>query len=109
MPYQGTSVSLLEMLALLEGHERTEAAACLELERAIEDRKIVLLLPNGLNDEGEILYCKMLPAGVSVVLSVLRDFPNRMQIPLIRSMNTPVEMIKAVRALRMEFEAACGL
>jgi hypothetical protein len=109
MPYQGTSVSLEEMLAILESHDRTEAAACVELERAIEDRKIVLLLPDGRNDEGETLYCRLSPLGVSAVLSMLRDFPNRMQIPLIRSLNTPVEMIKAVRAVRKTFETACGL
>jgi hypothetical protein len=109
MPYQGESVSLEEMLEILVNNDRTEAAAALELERAIEDNRISLLLPDGTNDEGETLYCQMSPLGRSHVVAVLRSFPNRMRIPLIMGMNTPVEMIKAARALRIDFEVVCGL
>jgi hypothetical protein len=47
-------------------------------------------------------------AGRSVVVAVLRDFPNRMRIPLIRHANAAA-MFTAARAPRFQFEAACDL
>jgi hypothetical protein len=108
MPYEGKLVSVLEMLDILDGNGLTEAAAALQLERAIEEEAIELRLPDGTDDEGETLYCKMSPLGRSEVIAVLRSFPNRMRTPLIRGLNAPLEMIKAVRAKRSEFEAAFG-
>jgi hypothetical protein len=108
MPYQGKLIGLLEMLDVLTSHERTEAEAVLELEHAIEDKAIDLRLPDGTNDEGETTYCEMSRAGRSEVVAVLRDFPNRMRIPLIRHGNAAA-MFNAVRAPRFQFEAACRL
>jgi hypothetical protein len=109
MPYQGKAISLAEMLDVLVNNGRTEAAAAVELERAFEDNAIRLLLPDGADDKGETLYCEMSPLGRASVIAVLRDFPNRMRIPLIRHVNTPIEMVAAARAIRIQFEAACGL
>lgn len=109
MPYQGKSVSLTEMLDILISHGQSEAAAALELERALEDKVIILFLPDGTNDDGEPLYCKISGAGRSAIIALLRDFPNRMRIPSIRSWNAPIAMFAAARALRIEFEAAFGL
>jgi hypothetical protein len=108
MPYQGKLISLVEMLDVLTSHDRTEADAVLELEHAIEEKAIVLRLPDGMNDEGETLYCEMSHAGRSAVVAVLRDIPNRTRIPLIRHGNA-AEMFAAARAPRFLFEAACRL
>jgi hypothetical protein len=109
MPYQGKLIGLLEMLDVLTSQKRTEAEAVLELERAIEDKAIDLRLPDGTNAGGETLYCEMSRAGRSEVVAMLRDFPNWMRIPTMRNWNTPIAMFKAARAIRMQFEVACGL
>jgi hypothetical protein len=109
MPYEGNSVSLVEMLEILDSNGLTEAAAVLQLERAIEDGAIKLLLPDGTNDEGETLYCEMSPVGRSAITALLREIPNRMQIPSIRSWNAPLAMFGAARAMRFQFEAAFGM
>ena len=109
MPYEGKSVSLAEMLEILVSSGRTEAAAALELERAIEDNQIRLLLPDGNDDQGETLFCQMSPMGRSHVIAALRAFPDRMRTPLIRHAHISVETVQAARATRMEFEAACRL
>ena len=109
MPYEGNSVTLLEMLDILVSTGLTEAAAVLQLERAIEDGAIELLLPHGTDDEGETLYCEMSHVGRSAIAALLREIPNRMQIPSIRSWNAPLAAFAAVRAMRFQFEAAFGL
>ena len=45
MPYKGKSVTVVEMLDILASNGRTEAGAALELERAIEDSRIVCYFP----------------------------------------------------------------
>jgi hypothetical protein len=109
MPYQGTLVSLAEMLEMLGTRRRSEAVASLELERAFEDKAIVLRLRDGSNSEGEALYRTLTDAEMSAVITVLRDFPNRMRIPYIRHMNIPFEMVKAACAVRVQFETRCDL
>lgn len=109
MPYKGKSVTVVEMLDILASNGRTEAGAALELERAIEDSRICLLLPDGTDGQGETLYCQMSPLGRSHVIAVLRALPERMRTPLIRLADVPLEMVKAARAIRMEFEAACDV
>jgi hypothetical protein len=109
MPYQGTLVSLAEMLEMLGTRRRSEAVAALELERAFEDKAIVLRLRDGSDSEGEALYRTLTDAEMSAVITVLRDFPNRMRIPYIRHMNIPFEMVKAACALRVQFETRCDL
>src|SRR4051794_29613065 len=106
MPYEGRSVSLEQMIDILVDNGRSEAAAVLELERAIEDKAITLLLPDGENDAGASLYCEMSPLGRSAVIALLRQFPDRLKTPLIRVMNLPLEMIRAARVPRPQFEAA---
>jgi hypothetical protein len=108
MPYQGKLIGLLEMLDVLTSHERTEAAAVLELENAIEDKAIGLRLPDGTNADGETLYCEMSRAGCAEVVAVLRDFPNRMRIPLTRHGNVAA-MFTAARCPRVQFETICKL
>jgi hypothetical protein len=109
MPYRGKSVSIAEMLDILVDSGRTEAAAALEIERAIEDQSIVLLLPNGSDERGETLYVQMSPLGRSHVIAFVRAFPNRMQNSLSTHARLPLQMIQAARAIRSQFEDACGL
>jgi hypothetical protein len=109
MPYRGKSVSLEEMLDILTGHGRTEAVAVLELERALEDKAIILILRDGSDHEGEALYRALSDTEMSAVISLLRDIPNRTHIPSMRAWNAPIAMFRAARAIRMQFETVCGL
>ena len=88
---------------------RREADAVLQLERAIEDGAIELRLPDGTNDDGETLYCEMSHVGRSAITGLLREIPNRMQIPSIRMWNAPLAAFAAVRGKRFQFEAVFGL
>ena len=54
------------------------------------------------------MYCEMSHTGRSAIVAVLRDFPNRMRIPLTRHGNT-IAAFRAARALRIQFEAAFRL
>lgn len=109
MPYEGTSVSLTEMLDILIAKERTESDAALELERAFEDKAIFLLVPDGRSDNDETLYRELSHAERAAVIGLLRQFPNRMKIPSMRWWNAPIDLFAAVRSPRIQFETACNL
>jgi hypothetical protein len=109
MPYQGNSLGLIEMLDVLTSHGRTEAAAALELEHAFNEKAIKLLVPDGSDPDGEILYRELSAVGRAAVITMLREYLNRMRIPSMRSWNAPIALFTAARAMRFQFEAACGL
>jgi hypothetical protein len=110
MPYQGMTLSIEEMLDVLTSRGRTEAAAALELERAFEEKAILLLFADGTNADGEILYSKLSSENISAVIMVLKDLSNRTRVTPIGAWNIPpIALFKAARAMRHQFEAKCRL
>jgi hypothetical protein len=109
MPYQGKTVSITEMLDTLASHWPTEAAAGLELERAFEDKAIRLFAPAGRDSDGEQLWREISNEETSALIVLLRDLCNRAPTTTIGTFNLPIELFKAARAIRLQFETACRL
>jgi hypothetical protein len=108
MPYQGKSVSILEMLEILTSSGRSEAQAGIELERAFEDKAIRLLVPAG--SEADVRLWRELSIEETMsAISLLRDLCNRAPIKTIATWNLPIDLFKATRAIRAQFERECGL
>jgi hypothetical protein len=106
MPYEGVSLSILDMVSVLIGRDRTEEAAVAELTHAIEEEAIPLLLPDGTDGSGQALYRKISKEQRAAVVAVLREFPNKIPI---RTFNMPIKLFKDVRGPRVLFERACRL
>lgn len=109
MPYEGKSVSILEMLDILTSNERSEAEAAIELERAFEDREIRLLAPAGSADDGTPVFRAISIEETSGLIGLLRDLCNRKPITTIGTWNLPIGLFKSARAMRTQFEGVCRL
>jgi hypothetical protein len=108
MPYEGKSVSILEMLEILTSSGRSEPQAGIELERAFEDRAIRLLVPLGVEVD-VTLWPEISVEEKSGLIGLLRDLCNRKPITTIGTWNLPIDLFKSTRAIRSEFELVCGL
>lgn len=99
MPFEGTVVSVPEMLDLLVANGRTDADAARELSSAVEERKIVLATRNGtvLSEDDRRL-----------VADFIRKFPSR-TISIIGEPTALWLSEQGVGGWRVQFEAVCGL
>jgi hypothetical protein len=103
MPYEGKSISILEMLEILTTRDRSESQAGIELERAFEDKAIRLLAPAG-SEADVTLWRELSIEEMTAIISLLRDLCNRVPIRTISTWNLPTELFKAARAIRTQFE-----
>jgi hypothetical protein len=106
MPYQGKSVSIFEMLEVLTSNGRTEVQAGIELERAFEENAVRLFAPPS-SDAGP--WRELSIDETKGVISLLRDLCNRAPTKTIATWNLPIDLFKAVRAIRSQFERECEL
>jgi hypothetical protein len=106
MPYEGKSVSIEEMLDILISSGLSEASAVVQLQRAMEDKALVMLVPDGSNEDGEEMWCDLSPIGRSACVAALHQWRDREESPL-----TPQskKMIRGIRAVRFQFEGLFGI
>lgn len=107
MPYAGKSVSIEEMLdILITSGGLSEATAVVQLQRAIEEKAFAMRVPDGPNEDGEEEWVDLSPTGRSASVAALAQWRDRGEIPLTQESKN---IIRGIRALRFQFEAACNL